>query len=38
VADLFHRAGVESKEEIFDRGHFLNQQLLDERLAVKVVY
>jgi len=38
VADLFHHAGVERKEEIFDRGHFLNQQLLDERLAVKVVY
>ena len=38
VADLFHHPALERKEDIFTRGHFLNQQLLDQGLAVKVVY
>jgi len=38
VADLFHHPALERKEDIFTRGHFLNQQLLDQGLAVKAVW
>ncbi|RME29339.1 MAG: hypothetical protein D6806_01585 [Deltaproteobacteria bacterium] len=38
TADLFYHPLLEAKEDIFTRGHFLNQQLLDRGLARKVVY
>ena len=38
VADLFYAASLKKKEQVFSRGNFLNQQLLDQGLARAMLF
>jgi len=38
VADLFYDPALEDKDAIFEKGRFLNQELLEKNLAVKMLY
>ncbi|MBW1809231.1 MAG: thermonuclease family protein [Deltaproteobacteria bacterium] len=38
VADLFYDGSLKKKEQVFNRGNFLNQQLLDQGLAKTMLF
>ena len=38
VADLFYDAALKKKEQVFNSGNFLNQQLLDQELAKSMLF